>query len=82
MPNPLDNLCGPGKPLKAEPLDAGEIAGLLRTGVARLPDCRHPNGGRRAAQALKLRQQRILNCHVHTNRIKRHLLNRYGHSQL
>ena len=41
MPNPLDNLCGPGKPLKAEPLDAGEIAGLLRTGVARLLDARN-----------------------------------------
>ena len=41
MPNTLDNLCGPGKPLKAEPLDASEIAGLLRTGVARLLDARN-----------------------------------------
>jgi hypothetical protein len=27
----LDNLCGPGKPLKAEAPDAHEFAGLLRT---------------------------------------------------
>ncbi len=41
MPSPLDNLCGPGKPLKAELPDANEIAGLLRTGVARLLDARN-----------------------------------------
>jgi hypothetical protein len=41
MPQALDNLCGPGKPLKAEPPDANEIAGLLRTGVARLHDARN-----------------------------------------
>lgn len=37
----LDNLCGPGKPLKAEAPDANEFAGLLRTGVARLHDARN-----------------------------------------
>ncbi|MGQ2978470.1 MAG: hypothetical protein ACT6Q9_02115 [Polaromonas sp.] len=37
----LDNLCGPGKPLKAEVPDASEIAGLLRTGAARLADARN-----------------------------------------
>ena len=30
MPQALDKLCGPGKPLKAETPDANEIAGLLR----------------------------------------------------
>lgn len=35
---PLDNLSGPGKPLKVEPPDPAEIAGLLRTGSARLAD--------------------------------------------
>ena len=34
----LENLCGPGKALKAEAPDANEITGLLRTGVARLHD--------------------------------------------
>ncbi len=34
----LDSLCGPGKLLKAEAADANEIAGLLRTGIARLRD--------------------------------------------
>jgi len=34
----LDGLCGPGKSLKAEAADANEIAGLLRTGIARLRD--------------------------------------------
>lgn len=32
----LDNLCGPGKSLKVEAPDANELAGLIRTGVARL----------------------------------------------
>jgi len=37
----LENLCGPGKSLKAEPPDAHEIAGLLRTGTARLKDAQN-----------------------------------------
>ena len=36
--DPLLNLSGPGKPLKAEPPDAAESTGLLRTGRARLHD--------------------------------------------
>jgi len=38
MPHPLENLSGPGKPLKAEAPDAKEFAGLLRSGLARLKD--------------------------------------------
>lgn len=38
MPHPLENLSGPGKPLKAEAPDANEFAGLLRSGLARLKD--------------------------------------------
>lgn len=38
MASPLENLAGPGKPLRAEPTDEVEIAGLLRTGQARLTD--------------------------------------------
>jgi hypothetical protein len=41
MRQALENLSGPGKPLKAEPTDAPEIAGLLRTGNARLTDARN-----------------------------------------
>lgn len=41
MSQALDNLCGPGKSLKAETPDTQEIAGLLRTGVARLNDARN-----------------------------------------
>jgi len=37
-PTPLENLSGPGGSLKAEPPDAAEIAGLLRTGSTRLTD--------------------------------------------
>ena len=37
----LENLCGPGKPLKAEAPDANEITGLLRTGIARLRDAQN-----------------------------------------
>ncbi|WP_307658970.1 hypothetical protein [Variovorax paradoxus] len=38
MPSPLENLCGPTKPLSAEPPDAREFAGLMRSGLARLED--------------------------------------------
>lgn len=38
---PLENLSGPGKALKPEPPDAQELAGLLRTGRARLHDAHH-----------------------------------------
>ncbi|GEM_PF-6884980 len=36
----LDNLSGPGKSLKAEAPDTNELAGLIRTGLARLQDAR------------------------------------------
>ena len=39
--SPLDNLSGPGKALKAEAPDAAELAGLVRTGKARLADARN-----------------------------------------
>jgi hypothetical protein len=38
MTSAFENLCGPGKPLKAEPRDANEFAGLKRSGSARLKD--------------------------------------------
>jgi hypothetical protein len=38
MPSAFENLCGAGKPLKAEPPDAAEFAGLKRSGLARLKD--------------------------------------------
>ena len=38
MTSGFDNLVGPGKPLKAEPPDATEFAGLVRSGKARLKD--------------------------------------------
>ena len=41
MPHPLDNLCGPGRPLQKEAPDADESAGLLRSGTARLKDARN-----------------------------------------
>ncbi len=41
MSQELDNLCGPGKQLKAEPADSKEFAGLLHTGRARLLDARN-----------------------------------------
>jgi len=41
-PTPLENLSGPGGTLKAEPPDPTEIAGLLRTGSARLTDATKP----------------------------------------
>ncbi len=38
MTSPLDNLCGPGQPLRRELPDAAEFAGLTRSGLARLAD--------------------------------------------
>jgi hypothetical protein len=38
MSSPFENLTGFGKPLKAEPPDAKECAGLCRSGLARLKD--------------------------------------------
>jgi hypothetical protein len=36
----FENLCGPGKPLKAEPPDAKEFAGLMLSARRRLDDAR------------------------------------------
>ena len=41
MTSPFENLCGPGKALKAEPPDSKEFEGLKRTAHARLNDARH-----------------------------------------
>jgi hypothetical protein len=38
LTSPLNNLCGPNKPLAAEPSDAAEFAGLKHSGLARLQD--------------------------------------------
>jgi hypothetical protein len=38
VPSALENLAGPGKPLRAEPHDAAEFAGLPRSGRTRLKD--------------------------------------------
>ena len=40
MPSALENLCGPGKPLRAEPPDAREFAGLVRAAKARSKDAK------------------------------------------
>jgi hypothetical protein len=42
MTSAFENLRGPGKPLKVEPPDAKEFAGLLRSGAARLRDAGMP----------------------------------------
>jgi hypothetical protein len=40
MTSAFENLCGPGKPLRAEPPDAKEFAGLRDMGLAKLADAR------------------------------------------
>jgi hypothetical protein len=42
MASPLENLAGPGKPLRQEPPDAADIDGLIRGGKARLADAANP----------------------------------------
>jgi hypothetical protein len=41
MTSAFENLTGPGKPLRAEPPDSKEFAGLQRMGLARLQDAQH-----------------------------------------
>ncbi|WP_369939800.1 hypothetical protein [Xanthomonas medicagonis] len=41
MTSPLENLAGPGKQLTAEPFDAREFEGLIRSGLTRLGDARN-----------------------------------------
>lgn len=41
MTSPFENLCGPGKSLKAEPANAHEFAGFIRGALARLRDARN-----------------------------------------
>ena len=43
MSSALENLCGPGKPLRAEPPDEAEIAGLVRSAQRRLTDAARPD---------------------------------------
>jgi hypothetical protein len=43
MTSPLENLCGPGKPLTHEPKDKREFAGLKRSALARLKDAGNPS---------------------------------------
>lgn len=38
MTSAVENLCGPGKPLRAEPPDAREFSGLRDMGLAKLAD--------------------------------------------
>jgi hypothetical protein len=42
MASPLENLAGPGKPLRLEPPDEAEIQGLIHSGGARLKDAQNP----------------------------------------
>lgn len=42
MLSPLENLCGPGKPLRQEAPDAKELAGLQQSGLRRLADAENP----------------------------------------
>ncbi len=42
MTSPLENLCGPGQPLRKEAPDAKEFAGLRRSGLTRLADAKKP----------------------------------------
>jgi hypothetical protein len=43
MPSAFEKLAGPGKPLRAEPPDAREFAGLQRSALARLKDASQPS---------------------------------------
>ncbi len=42
MTSPLENLCGPGKPLAEEPRDEREFAELKRAALVRLRDAQNP----------------------------------------
>jgi hypothetical protein len=42
VPSPLENLAGPGQPLRKEAADAKEFAGLKQSGLRRLADAEKP----------------------------------------
>ena len=42
MPSPLENLSGPGNPLRKEPPDAKEFAGLKQSALRRFADAEKP----------------------------------------
>lgn len=42
VPSPLENLSGPGQPLRREAPDAKEFASLQRSGLRRLADAENP----------------------------------------
>jgi hypothetical protein len=42
VPSPLENLSGPGQPLRPEAPDANEFAGLKKSGLTRLTDAGNP----------------------------------------
>jgi hypothetical protein len=42
MTSALERLCGPDKPLRAEPADAREFAGLVSSSLSRLADAANP----------------------------------------
>jgi hypothetical protein len=42
VPSPLENLSGPGQPLRREAADAKEVASLQRSGLRRLADAENP----------------------------------------
>ena len=54
MTSAFENVCGPGKPLKAEPPDAKEYAGLTRSGMARLKDASVTGSALRVASILHI----------------------------
>jgi len=72
VPSPLENLCGPGKPLRQEAPDAKELAGLQQSGLRRLADAENPTNsfeGRfdlvyNAAHALRLSGYRPSNRYI------------------
>lgn len=43
MTSPLENLCGPDKPLHKEEFDSAEYAGLKHSGHVRLADAKNPS---------------------------------------
>jgi hypothetical protein len=43
MSSPLENLAGPGQPLRRQPPSAAEFEGLMRSGRARLADAENPD---------------------------------------
>jgi hypothetical protein len=76
MTSPLEKLSGPGKPLRQEPPDAKEYAGLKHSGLTRLVDSENANNSLESRFDLAYNAAHAL-CLAALRRLGYRAMNRY-----